>query len=229
MTRRGRALFPLLTLILLLPAFSHAMCWGLGGYRGSGSYDFEARPFLFSTSTKLSGTASGGGAELIFDSTCAGDERFNFRLTLGAGQLNLEDDKAYDAGGLTVISTEILLGVKVYAGESFRLMLGPTVGYGMASGEGPYLGDGEARHFSIGVATGLNWHVGRRVTLGLTLGVRETDYSSAASSSMNFGPEIDGHSSMGYLALTLFFRPEEDQYVRLPPPPEPPVPTSADK
>ncbi len=131
---------------------------------------------------------------LSWDTSVAMNRAFNYRLNLGYEQFKLDDkfgvEEKFEGWIL-----ENTFGFMILANENLRLWAGPQLVTGLYESD---LGIG------IGMSLGINLHIGESSSLGLTLGVRRSEYSGILDTS--------DHETIGYLRMDLFFRTTNDYF-----------------
>ena len=121
--------------LLLMLATTPTLASGFGAFvEGiSGSGDVEIDWDNSGNQPPFDNDFSGGHFGFILDTNLARDSVFNYRLNVGLGALDAEDDfgTALELGGVTVDNT---FGFGVVRSKSFRLWIGPQIRIGVYTG-----------------------------------------------------------------------------------------------
>jgi len=132
---------------------------------------------------------------ISLDTAVAEDRQFNYRMNLGFEKFELEDhwgDKDKFSGWIL----ENTFGFQILANEKLKLWAGPQIVTGLYEND---------FGFGLGASLGVNLHIGDKTSLGITLGVRRSEYSGILDDS-----EYD---TIGYLRVDFFFRTAGDRFV----------------
>lgn len=155
------------------------------------------------------------GAGFAFDTAVARDHVFNYRLNIGYERVYQESDS-----GVEVISNGAALsntfGFGIVRTDAVRVWLGPALRFGFDVQKNT---GGDIWDFDIGggPVLGFNFHVGDRVSLGLTGGyhymytVRFNDVSFFDDNDF-FDETYDNGQHLGFVRFTVFLRSGGDRF-----------------
>lgn len=133
-------------------------------------------------------------AGLSWDTAVADATLFNYRMNLGREKFRL-DNSWGEKEKMSGTILENTFGFRLLANEQLRLWAGPQLVAGIYDGE---IGAG------AGLALGVNLHLMPRLSLGVTVGGRRSEYSGLLG-----GSDLE---SIGYLRIDLFFRLPGDRF-----------------
>ena len=178
----GKGVFRFLMIGLLaaggfIASASGAQAHGLGFHIANGTGEHSHQQIGFS-----------------WDTAVAEDQPFNYRLNLGYEKFALDRND----GGRDNFSGWILentFGYRILANNNLRFWGGPQVVTGLYEND---FGLG------AGLALGINLHLSGVTSLGITAGVRRSDYSSIMGR--------DHMENIGYLRFDFFLRTPGDRF-----------------
>lgn len=149
------------------------------------------------------------GLGFVLDTTLAYDSLFNYRLNIGYGKVNIDNEGSgsdIEGKNYHLFNT---FGFGVLRSELIRLWLGPQIGFGFIRGEYDSIPAGENNHFttfffSIGLITGINFNIGEVITLGIDGGYRINRHVGTADVGTSYG--VTGTEKEVFVNLSFMFR-----------------------
>jgi len=199
--------------VLLVIGFmgSESMGIGLGGYfeTGSGSGNWT-RENENGVETEFETDDNGSGFGFVLDTAVAKNRVFNYRLELGYERKNYEDE----AGAILEMDNFVVVndfGFGVVRTPKLRFWLGPELKIASGSGnvdtDEDEVVDYDLVNVGIGPVVGLNFHIGKLVTLGFKSGLLFESFIGQAKHEIT-REEIDytGDDTYFYINFALIFR-----------------------
>jgi hypothetical protein len=188
---------------------TQAQAIGFGGYAEYGHAEGDSDLFIPGESSTERFSVG-----FAMDTALAANRLINFRLTLGYqhGERDFDSGPTIDTDGLTINTA---LGFGVIRKPAFRLWLGPSIRLSIDALDVPSLGVGlDITDVSIGggPVVGLNWNIGKRLTLSTTLAYQYLYIAEIADTDFGDDETFDAHEHLISVSLSFFFRTGGDRY-----------------
>jgi hypothetical protein len=191
-----------------------ALAGGFGFYvqGGGGNAEWDADDlggdFDFESNTGHAGLGA------VYDSNVSRNTLFNYRISFGYESAVHDPDNAWDKIKLHSYVLDQDFGFGLYRTENMRFWIGPEIRISYSQGSPEDDDDLEFKlwGFGVGPVAGINFHVSRRVSLGLKAGLLSIGYAGKLADDRDrFDDEVykmnEGYAFFNFSVLFRFGEP----------------------